>query len=127
MTQSQSPITLIIIRGYSKILNVPCNCGNCILLFSFCLANQVNQAEMPVDINMEMSGSRANICIYKACRLPIIQRRENQRIAKMHVYIFSDVHQESIDPRKFPILDEKMFLYLEILGMLLHPKNRLLK
>jgi len=82
---------------------------------------------MPVDINMEMSGSRANICIYKACRLPIIQRRENQRIAKMHVYIFSDVHQESIDPRKFPILDEKMFLYLEILGMLLHPKNRLLK
>jgi len=54
---------------------------------------------MPVDINMEMSGSRANICIYKACRLPIIQRRENHRNAKMHVYIFSDVHQESIDPR----------------------------
>jgi len=67
---------------------------------------------MPVDINMEMSGSRANICIYKACRLPINQRRENQRNAKMHVYIFNDVHQESIDPRMFPILDEEIWFII---------------
>lgn len=82
--------------------------------FGFCLANHVGRSEMTVEINIEMSGSRANICIYRACRLPIIEKRENSRNANMHVYIQKPMSiKEAMTHELVPYAMRKCAVYYE--------------